>query len=60
MQSFPIGISRYSNILHLFNTKVPVLHFVYEHLKIDEHQECNYSGNDKKNTTILAMTKVIH
>jgi hypothetical protein len=36
MQSFPIGISRYSNILHLFNTKVP------EHLKIDEHQECNF------------------
>jgi hypothetical protein len=47
MQSFPIGISRYSNILHLFNTKVPVLHFVYKHLKIDEH----------KNVTILVMIK---
>jgi hypothetical protein len=59
----PIVISRYSNILRLFgifNTRVPILHFVYEHLKIAEHQECNYFGNDKNNATISAMTKVIH
>jgi hypothetical protein len=29
-------------------------------LKIAEHQECNYFGNDKKNATISSMTKVIH
>jgi hypothetical protein len=45
MQSFPIGISRYSNILHLFQYQGT--YFVYEHLKIAEHQECKCFGNDK-------------